>query len=74
MLNNKSMCGGWSQAEHSTDKTVIRVGLANCEELFLCEDCLRDYLHDPIVSAQDHTLAQVALALTRCDCQLQQAA
>jgi hypothetical protein len=74
MINKHSICGGWHQPEHSTDKPVIRVGLANCEELFLCENCLRDYLHDPIVSAQDHTLAHVALALTRCGCQLDKAA
>jgi hypothetical protein len=74
MINNKSMCGGWHQAEHSTNKPLIRVGLADCEELLLCEDCLRDYLHDPIVSTQDHTLAQVALAVARFDSNLQQAA
>jgi len=74
MINNQSMCGGWHQAEHSTNESLIRVGLANCEELLLCEHCLRDYLHDPIVCPQDHTLAQVALALMRFDNELQQAA
>ncbi len=74
MKHNQSMCGGWHQAQHSINESPIRVGLADCEELFLCENCLRDYLHDPIVSTQDHTLAQVALALTRFDGQWQKAA
>jgi len=74
MINNHLTCGGWHEAEHSIDESPVRVGLSNCEELFLCADCLRDYLRDPIVSTQDHTLAQVALALARYNNQLPQAA
>ena len=74
MINKRSACGGWHQAQHSTDKPLIRLGLANCEALLLCPDCLRDYLHDPIVGTQDRRLAQVTVALMRVDGELQQAA